>query len=236
ADVVADVHAEDYTDHLRWGRWERLHTADEVKRLLVERARAGALCNTAGSDATLAVEAERQLYGAVLVASLRSLRIALVALDYTVHLSYPVRDGVRVADVDLALFRCGRNDGLLGLGCLRRGRHRGGQLVISGLDLFWPRFRRQCRHRDLGILGGQQVRLLLFDFGDLADFLRLLLDLFGRLWSGLGLHLLGPRRRLECVGRRHRHRGEVDHQCGRRVGVVIDGAPMHERRREGAMR
>jgi len=50
------------------------------------------------------------------------------------------RDGVRVADVDLALFWRGCNDGVLDLGRLRRGRHRSGDLVVSCLDLFWARF------------------------------------------------------------------------------------------------
>src|SRR5262249_49927532 len=58
-----------------------------------------------------------------------------------------------------------------------------------------------------------------------------------RLWTGLGLHLLGPGWHWErSIGWRHRHRGEIDHQRGGRIGVVVDGAPMHERCADGAMR
>src|SRR5712671_2451376 len=208
ADVVADRYAEFESRHL--GRWrrKRLGPAHEVERRLVERGRARALFNPARDDAALAVEGERQLYVAVLVARLRALRIALVALEQTHHLPLPGRDGVRVADVDLALLWCGRNDGFLDLGRLRRGCHLSGGLGVT-LDLFRTRFRRQRRHRDLGILSGLQVRLLLFDFGDFADLLWLVLDLLDRLWSGLPLLLVGPRRQEWRIGRRHGHRARL---------------------------
>src|SRR5262245_26030176 len=172
----------------------------------------------------------------MLVARLCGLWIALMTLKETDHLSLPGRDGVRVADVDLALLWRGRNDGFFDLGRLRCGGHRSRQLVVGGLDLFRTCLRWQRRHRDFGILGWCQVWLFLLDLGDFADFLRFLLDLLDRLRTGLRLHLLGPGWGWLRVGWRHRHWGEIDHQRSGRIGVIVDCVPMHERCRNAAMR